>query len=172
MDARVRHRMSRSRQNQLQRTWNRARRRVKLGNFVDKRTLSGTAPKPTFARELRRAAKAVIRRARRARVEARATQTPLDLSDDRLCRLAQLTDHLALENYGNGLLDTCPRLVNVVSVRPRPRTHHTLRVHVHAPTPHAVGRGHPASGIGRNAAAQSAPNRGAVLECLLQPQTV
>ena len=108
--------MSRTRQSQLQRTWDRARRRVKLGNFVDKRALPGAAPRPTFARELRRAAKAVIRRARRARVEARATQTPLDLSDDRLCRLARLTDHLALENYGNGLLDTCPRLVNVVSV--------------------------------------------------------
>jgi len=108
-------------QKRLERAWQRARRRIKLANYVDKRV--PTAPSPNgpgasdaFREQLARATRAVVRRARRRRRAKRATEVEVDLSDARLAALAPLTDHLALQDYGNGLLNTCPRLVNVVSV--------------------------------------------------------
>ena len=112
----------------LEREWQRARRRIRLANYVDKRPpgaaagASGepAAPTAAFREQLARATRAVVRRARRRRLAKRATEVETDLSDARLAELAPLTDHLALQDYGNGLLNTCPRLVNVVSERPRP----------------------------------------------------
>ena len=109
--------MARARHDQLQRSWNRARRRVRLANYVEKRSL---VPTPAFRTEFLRATRAVVRRARRGREAKRAAEAAPDLSDAHLSQLARLTDHLALRDYTD-LLDTCPRLVNVVSERPRPR---------------------------------------------------
>ena len=88
------------------------RRRVRLANYVEKRA---TVPTPAFRTEFLRATRAVVRRARRGREAKRAAEAAPDLSDAHLSQLARLTDHLALRDYTD-LLDTCPRLVNVVSV--------------------------------------------------------
>ena len=88
-------------------------------------------PTPAFRTEFR-ATRAVVRRCRRGREAARC-RGEFDLSDAHLSQLARLTDHLALRDY------TPAR--HVPSARERC----------------VVGRGHPAAGVGRDAAAQPAP---------------
>ena len=109
----------------LDRAWHRARRAISVANFVAVTTGAKGSAKKTVdtqsarakahRRLLRRTTTRVLRIARKLRDRADCEAEDADLSDHSLSKLAPLTDHLALSDYA-GLLHTCPRLVNVVSV--------------------------------------------------------
>lgn len=122
--------------------WHRARRAISVANFVAvtagakgsaKKTVdTQSARAKAHRRLLRHTTARVLRIARKLRDRADREAEDVDLSDAHLSRLAPLTDHLALADYA-GLLHTCPRLVNVVSVSTCTSTHsrpHTRAVAV------------------------------------------
>jgi len=69
----------------------------------------------TEHKDPKRAIEEVVAKARKRRAQARAAQTPLDLSDDAISSAARWTDRLPLANY-DGMLHMVPRLVNVVTL--------------------------------------------------------
>ena len=177
----------------LDRAWHRARRAISLANYVAATTgAKGGAKKVAVVvdtqsarakahrRLLRRVTTRVLRIARKLRERADRDAEDADLSDAHLFRLAPLTDHLALADYA-GLLHTCPRLVNVVSVSTRnaptharihTRTYPHMCVSTHAPVPRTAGRSRPRPGLGHESAARPASHCVALHECVLQSQAV
>ena len=95
----------------LQFEWDRMRRGVNLANQICK---SGT-PIGGFKRSFKRALAETVEHCRVERKKVRASETPLDLSDEAVIRAARFTDALPLANF-NHILHLVPRLVNVVTV--------------------------------------------------------
>lgn len=96
----------------MKRLWDEIRGNIKLSNYTSKSDELEAA----FEVALKKRTEHTLESCKKARAERLATVVPKDTSDRRLQLLAPLTDHLPLQHYERTMF-TCPRLVNVVTVR-------------------------------------------------------
>ena len=131
----------------LRAAWERLRREHRLANAAPETEAQADAVRARLREAVRATTSACA--AERARLKALATEP--DLSDAALERMARFCAGLPLADF-EGLLHLVPRLVNVVTVRPRsnPRSG---RARTDRPGRRAAGRRHPRRGHGRQAAA-------------------
>ena len=177
---------------ELELQWTRMKHGIHLANRVS----TSEDHRSTFGTVLRRAIDDSVGRCRVQRKRARESETPSDTSDAAIVRAARFTDVLPLDDYDN-ILHLVPRLVNVVTVSRRkppraascctalraasctaPRAASCTAASaasctaVESARTRAVGRGHPRSGVGHQAAARPARHRLALQQFLLRATPV
>ena len=138
----------------LRAAWKRLRREHRLANAAPETDAQAEAVRA----RLREAVRATTRACAAERARLKALETPPDLSDAALAQMARFCARLPLADF-EGLLHLVPRLVNVVTVRPRSNPRSGDRARTDGPSRRAAGRGHPRRGHGRQAAARPAEDR-------------
>lgn len=96
----------------LQNAWNRLRRESRLANAAPQKD----ADVALVRTKIREAIEDVTRRCQVERARLSATETPRDLSDEAIWKMARFTHGLPLADF-EGILHLVPRLVNIVTVR-------------------------------------------------------
>lgn len=134
----------------MEEIWSTCKQAILTGKELDNDTISATT-------EVLAMGKKVHMRCRQAFEDAESIKDPVDLSDERMSKLARYTDPFPLKDYEK-CFHLVPELVNVVTV------HHSLLKPNHSDsvvtltrnTCHAVGGSHPRSGQRRHASARLA----------------